>query len=101
MCVADVVGAVHYCDRSVVLELDFTLLEQVGEDISGVLVVECVLLRLGELLLQLLDLVLLLVLEHIRELLNLHLFFHFRLSAASLRAHLQEVSTGTMVSYKK
>ena len=58
MLVADVIRAVHYGDRSVVLKLDFALLQHLREDVCGVLVVESIFFRLRELLLQLLDLVL-------------------------------------------
>ena len=97
MCVADVIRDVHHGHGAVVLELDFPLLEQAGEDFGGVLVVKGILLSLGELLLQLLDLVVAFMVQDVGELLNFHLFFHVCLCATALRTNFEEVGTAAVV----
>ena len=71
-------------DRAVLLLLHFALVEQVGEDVRSVLVVGSILLRLRELLLQLLDLIFPLVLEDVGELLTFKLVVQLGLRSATL-----------------
>ena len=94
--VADDVRAVQDGDRAVLLLPDFSLSEHVVEDILGILVVACFFLCGFELLLKLLDLVFSLVLDDLRELLDLQLLLHLGLRSATLGTCLEEVSTASI-----
>ena len=96
MVVRDGVGDSDYGDGAIVLQLDLALLEEAIEDVSGILVVRCILLGLRELFVQLLDLILLLSFEDVGECVDLHLFLEISLCAAALGAGLEEVGAGAI-----
>ena len=82
--IRDDIRATYDGNGAVSFQLDFALREQGSKDICGVLVVLSVLLSLDQLLLQLPDLILLLMLEDVRQLLDLHLLLHVCLRSAPL-----------------
>ena len=99
MLVADDVGLAHDLDGAVGELLHLLPRQHLGEDVGGGLVVGGHLLGVGELLLELFDLVVGVVREDVGELVLLELVLHLGLGAAALGAGLEQVVADAVGRY--
>ena len=96
MYIANLISAARNVEGSVRLLNYISLLHQLRQDVGSILVVGGHLLGLGELLFELLDLILSLVVEGLGKTLSLHLLLHVSMSSTALRTSFEEVSTASI-----